>query len=319
MGHNIQSKDTIHSTNLSWHKLDKVQEKIDYDTSGLNWTVERQKILLESSGNKIDGYFAVHCPEKDETINVAKESYQIIQNSQLFEIIEESLIGIPHKIITAGSIGNLSKVFISVALEEKQDYLINGEAFKNYLSFVSSHNGSLNLEAYDSSVRICCANTLQWSRRDKGLLSLRVRHTKNANLKIENMKQEIDKLFEKREEFYTSYEALMNRPMSSEMAEKILIGFEAVDDLSTRTKNKVQEIHQLYANGAGNDGKTVADLLNGVTEYYSGKSSKTVSKSWSSSEFGSGAKKKLDFWGSLDDNSLNRLAVRGEKLLALSV
>jgi hypothetical protein len=133
------------------------------------------------------------------------------------------------------------------------------------------------------------------------------------------MKQEIDKLFEKREEFYTSYEALMNRPMSSEMAEKILIGFEAVDDLSTRTKNKISEIHQLYLDGAGNNGKTVADLLNGVTEYYSGKSSKTVSKAWSSSEFGGGAKKKLDFWGSLDDNSLDRLAARGEKLLALSV
>ncbi len=319
MSHKIGAKDTCVALEPTWHKLEKIVPEISYENSGLDWTVQREAITLETNQKKIDGHYAVYCPEKEEVISVAKDSYTIIQNSQLFEIIEESLIGITHKIVSAGSLGDLKKVYLSVVLEENQDYLVNKESFKNFLSFVSSHDGSLNLEAYDTSHRVICNNTLQWSRRDKGILNLRVSHTKNAQLRINNMKESIETLFEKRKEFYQSYEYLCARPMSLDQAEKILIGFECKDELSTRTKNKVSEIVSLFESGAGNDGKTVADLLNGVTEYYTSKSSENSAKAWASSEFGLGRTKKLDFWQAIEDDELDKLAARGEKMLLESV
>lgn len=327
MSHNILKKDTCVSSGAqkSWHGLDKLVSEITLENSGLNWTVEKQQIVLqdvfvgdgqEAKQKQIPSHFAVYCPEKDEIINVAKDSYTLIQNSQLFEIIEEALVGIPYKIATAVSLGNLKKVSLSVILEENQDYLINGEEFKNYLNFVSSHDGSMNLEAFDSNVRVCCANTLQWSRKDKGILNMRVRHTKNSAIRIENMKTEIEQLLQKREEFYNTYEGLMTRPMSSEKAEQIIAGFEATGELSTRTMNKVKVIHDLFLNGKGNKGETVADLLNGFTEYYSGHTATNAAKGWASSEFGQGRDKKLEVWDLVNnDAKMETLARRGEALL----
>lgn len=318
MSHNILKKDTCVSsgTQKSWHGLDVLVPEITLENSGLNWTVEKHTIILKDNQKEISSHFAVYCPEKEEIINVAKDSYTLIQNSQLFEIISEALVGIPFKIATTVSLGNLKKVSISLSLDEKQDYLINGEEFKNYLNFVSSHDGSLALECYDSNIRNCCSNTLQWSRKDKGLLNLRVKHTRGCQLKIENMKEEIEKLFKKREEFYQTYEGLMVRPMSSERAEQIIAGFEAAEELSTRALNKVKAIHDLFLNGKGNKGETVADLLNGFTEYYSGQSSRDPAKAWASSEFGQGRDKKLEVWDLVNnDAKMETLARRGEALL----
>jgi phage/plasmid-like protein (TIGR03299 family) len=319
MAHNIGKKDSCVTLAPTWHKLETIAPEIDYENSGLNWTVEREQISLEKNGKKIDSHYAVYSPEKDEVINIAKDSYTIIQNSQLFEIINDSLIGVPFKIEAAVSLGDLKKVAITISLDDNQDYLINGEDFKNYMSFVSSHDGSLNLMAYDSSHRVICANTLQWSLKDKGLLNLRVRHTKNCQIKIDNMKEEIEELLKKREDFYTSYEYLCSRPMTLDQAEKILVGFEATDELSTRSKNKVEKIKDLFVSGLGNKGETMADLFNGITQYYTSGSSDNPGKAWASSEFGAGRDKKLAFWDALQsDKEIDRLAKRGESLLALA-
>jgi hypothetical protein len=319
MAANLLKKDTCFSLQKEWHGLETIVPEITYETSGLDWTVERQPILLESTGKQIKGHFAVYCPEKEEVIQVAKDSYTLIQNSQLFEIMSEGLAGIPFKIVAAISLGNLQKVAVTVALEEKQDYLINGEEFKNFVTFASSHNGSMNLYSYDTSIKSICGNTLQWSLADKGILNLKVRHTKNSQVKIENMKQQIETLFKKREEWYTSYERLSQQPMSLEQAEKILFGFEAKNEISTRTRNKVGEIHQLFQNGLGNKGVNVGDIFGAITEYYTSKSSSNPGKAWASSEFGLGRDKKLAFWSAIEDGELDKLAKRGEKLLALSV
>lgn len=63
----------------------------------------------------------------------------------------------------------------------------------------------------------------------------------------------------------------------------------------------------------------MADLFNGVSEYYTSKSSDNPGKAWASSEFGAGRDKKLAFWDALQsDKEIDRLAKRGESLLALA-
>ena len=319
MAHNILEKDACiiaEGEPPCWHHLEKVVPEITYETSGLNWTVEKQAIVLKDSQVDVPTHFAIYCPEKNQIINVAKDSYTIIPNSQLFDTIHESLTGINYKITSAVSLGNLRQVAVTVVLSDQQDYLVNKEEFKNYLTFVTSHSGEINFTVFDSSIRAICRNSLQWSLKDKGILNMKVRHTKNSSIKIENMKEEVEKLFKKREEFYQTYEGLMIRPMSSERAEQIIAGFEAAEELSTRSLNKVKAIHDLFLNGKGNKGETVADLLNGFTEYYSGQSSRDPAKAWASSEFGQGRDKKLEVWEIVNSpDAMDKLARRGEALL----
>lgn len=314
MSANILEKDTCVTLEPAWHGLEKIVKVISYETSGLDWTVEKQKLFL-NNGREVEGFDGIYCPEKDELIHVTKDSYEIIQNDQIFEVIDDALQGVDYEIVSAGSLGNLKRVYVSVVIKDEQEYVVNKDKFKNYLTFATSHDGSLAFECYDTSLRVICSNTLQWSRRERGLLRLRVRHTKNNKFRIENMKEHLEKLFEKREEFYRDYQRLASKAMSVDEAEKILAGFVCNNGLSTRAKNQVDAMVSLFKNGRGNSGETQADLLNAVTEYYSVGASSNTRKLYSSSEFGSYSKKKFDFWSAIKDEELDALAEKGEKIL----
>lgn len=107
--------------------------------------------------------------------------------------------------------------------------------------------------------------------------------------------------------------------MSLELANKVLAGFVVNgDEMSTRASNTVNAISNLFVAGIGNNGNTYADLLNGVTEYYThSNNKKNAFNNFQSSEFGGAAQTKAEFFDALmNDDTLNSLAKRGEKLLA---
>jgi hypothetical protein len=240
-----------------------------------------------------------------------------VQNQRLWQCLENSMLGIGYQVVRAGTFQGGRKIFIQIALNDAQDYLANGDAFKNYLTFVTSHDGQIPVSAFDTSVRICCLNSLNWSLRNKGILNLTVSHTKNSEIRMEKMEQEIDALLVKRQEFYKSIEYLMNKPMSLDLANKVVAGFIGNgNELSTRSENQVDEIVGLFQSGIGNSGKTYADALNAITEYYSFHASDNKQKLFVSNEIGSAGQKKVEFFDLLlSDDELNRLANRGDALL----
>jgi len=167
--------------------------------------------------------------------------------------------------------------------------------------------------------RAVCQNTLNMSQREKGKLNLKVYHCANHEFKISEMEQEIETLLAKRDEFYKSYEYLATRPMSMERANKVLHGvLVRGDEISAQSKNTVNSILSKFTNGMGNKGTTFADLLNGFTEHYTHSISKKNSfATFNSSEFGLASQKKAEFFDILmDDAQINKLAKRGETLLA---
>lgn len=321
MAHNIQEFDKIVSLKKEWHDLQEILPVITFETSGLNWETEKRPLFV-SCGDEhcpVDGWQAIVRADKDLVLNIPKKSYEIIQNSRVFECIENSLVGVKHTIQVAGSLANCRKIFISISLDNDQDYLVGKDKFKNFITFISSHDGSLSLSAYDCATRVCCENTLNWSLREKGILNLNVFHTKNCAVKITNMEEQIEKLLEKRVEFYSSLEYLASKPMSLDMCNKVLTGFiGAGEELSTRAQNQIEEMTGLFKHGIGNNGQTYADALNSVTQYFTREVSDNKSKLLASNMFGSSNAKKLDFFDALlDDATLDALAKRGEKLLAI--
>lgn len=318
MSHNIQKLDKVVSLQKEWHNLQEIVAEINLANSGLDWAVERRELFIPCNGTvcPVDGWQAIVRADKNHTLSIQKGSYTIIQNSRIWEALENALVGVKYKIASAGSIANCRKIFVSVELSEAQDYVVNRQQYKNYLTFISSHDGSTAAEFFDSSVKCVCENTFNWSRRDKGLLNLKVFHTKNSEIKIQNAEAEIERLLEKRKEFYQTIEWLASRPMTTEQANRVLTGYLSADELSTRTENQVQEIVGLFQSGRGNSGQTVEDLWSGFTEYYTHFCSKDDAKRFASNQFGSANDKKLEFFDILlSDDEINRLANRGDALL----
>ena len=320
MSANILKNDRIVSLEKCWHGLEEIVEQIEFANSGLDWQVEKRPLFIDCGNDKcrVDGWEAVVRKDKDLVLQIPKQSYAIIQNSRVWETLENALTGIGHKVQVTGSLGDCRKVFISISLDENQDYLVNKDKFRNFLTFVTSHDGTMAFEAYDTAIRVVCSNTLNASRSAKGNLNLKVYHTQNNELKIKDMEKTIDELLVKRQEFYTSLEYLMSKPVSLKQANEILTGFIANgEEVSTRAANQVETMLGLFQKGQGNSGVTAYDLLNGVTEYYTHQYTDNAVKRLVSNEFGAAGDKKIEFYDSLlSDVELDKLAKRGEKLLA---
>ena len=254
----------------------------------------------------------------EQPLHVAKGTYNVIQNSAIWECLQNSLEGLDFKVSSIGSLDGKKKVFICVELGDTRKMSIAGDEFKNYLTFASSHDGSMSFEAYDTSIRTICNNTLQWSRNAKGKLRFNVRHTKNHQARITNVEQAISDLFDKRQALADKIEQLAEKPLTLAQAEKVIAGF--VDVKSTRSINIGSQILDLFQTGKGNSGKTQYDLLNGVTEFYTHHSKGSTvkdaqSKQVATSEFGSAANKKVEFFDWLTNDKLDELAAKGEALL----
>jgi phage/plasmid-like protein (TIGR03299 family) len=321
MAHQILENDTIVATEKTWHGLEgELLSNINLENSKLDWLVTSKPLTYLHNGEQlaVEGFKAIVRQDTGYVLNVCKESYEIIQNQVLFDLIENALDGVKHKITCAGSLFNNRKAFISVTLESNQDYVVNRDQFQNYLTFTTSHDGSLALCVYDTSIRVVCNNTLQMSLNSKGKLDLRVMHTKGSQAKIANMAQVLETTFEKRDEFYSAYADLMLAKIDEQTAYNSLVGFVNTSDkvLSTKAKNIADSMFDLFQSGKGNAGNTKADLLNGVTEYYTHNATDNLSKSLQSNEFGSYAKKKMEFFDNVvSDDFLNNLVKKGEYLL----
>jgi len=322
MSAGILKNDTIRATEPTWHKLETLIPSINtFEETGLNWEVEKRQIYFPVGNgfDKVPEFQTVVRSDLNLPLGVVKDGYTPIQNSRVWEAIQNSLKGINYKVLVTGSLKDCQLIFVSLSLLDKQDYLVGKDKFKNYLTFFTSHNGRYAFEAYDTSLRVCCLNTLNWSRRSKGAVNFSVVHTKNNEFKIKNMEEAIETLFIKREEFYQTLEYLMTQPIAADQAKKILTGFvgEGKDELSTRTQNQVDAMMGLFQRGRGNLGQTRFDLFNGVTDYYTHEATDNRVKALNSNEFGASGTRKLDFYELLlDDTELAKAEALGGRLIA---
>lgn len=327
MAHLIKENDIIASIESCWHGLEKLKKEIitfeDTETDieiiecpivALQKEIDGSKNILE-----IPDYKSLFGQRQDGPLfplSIQKKSYGLVPNKTIFEMIENSLKGIDYKIVSAGTLDNCKKVFYCVEFLDDQKYLVNGDEFKTYTVFKSSHDASEKLEAYDTATRVVCNNTLQWSKSEKGILKMTTRHSKNVLSRIPNLEKSIAEMFIKRKEFFEKIEKLDKMKITSDDAQYILAAFNANGDkLSTRAYNTIQTQKNLFENGKGNKGKSAYDLLNGVTEYFTHLSKSETKSQVSSSEFGLGADKKVEFSMLLNNANLDQIADKGEKLL----
>lgn len=229
---------------------------------------------LIDSEETSNGYVPLHIP---------KASYVKIENGEVADSMFAALRDIDARVTCAGTLEAGKKFFLSAALGDGQGKFKvqtrhgEDEFFAN-LNFITSHDGTLAVEAYDSTIRIVCMNTLRWSRDAAGDVKFKVYHSKNASTAIANLGDLVNRILSGRADFKNQMEYLSSVDCSIEDARALLTGYmvEVTScpsvDLNlrgvTRRQNSTEEILRLFVKGQGNEGKSLYDLLNGVTEYY---------------------------------------------------
>lgn len=290
---------------------------------GLNWDVQKTPMVALLEGKyplPIESHVSINRSDSNESIGVVGAGYEPIQNTRIWEALHQSLEGTNHEVAGGGYTHNGGRVFVQTKVKD-EDFTVNGDAFDNYVTFYSSHDGSSAFELFDTSVRMICQNTFRLAKANGGrAFKLKVRHTRNADVRFENVMQHLESIFANRR---TAYEKL-NKTTESGMGYSEMIAwatsfFNKSNRLSTVSSNKAHEARRLAIEGTGNSGQTAYDMFNGVTELLTHgdrHTSKDRSAVWRSSELGAGAIQKADALDHLSiDNARQDHVTRGRELI----
>ena len=271
--------------------------------------VEGYKMLLADLRHREDltakginpRFYPIHAP---------KASYEVISNRDVYEMAKRSFEALGCKLVTAGTLGNLRKFFLSIDIGNRDSKAVNGDLFQNYLNFITSHDGTFALEAYDSAIRIVCMNTFRWSRETAGEIGVKFYHTKNVAKQMENLPEYLEQIVNNRVKLMECMNELITILCSPTAMAHIAAGYLAnplfdpevkVDRLTSISFNRACMIRDLSGKmGKGNQGKTLYDLFNGLTEFFThhdgaGGAKAGAMKRLSASKFGAAADHKDQF------------------------
>ena len=290
---------------------------------GLNWDVQKTPMVALLEGKyplPIKSHVSINRSDSNESIGVVGSGYEPIQNTRIWEALHTSLEGTNHEVAGGGYTHNGGRVFVQTKVKDK-DFTINGDAFDNYVTFYSSHDGSSAFELFDTSVRMICQNTFRLAKANGGkAFKLKVRHTRNADIRFENVMQHLEQIFANRRLAYDKMNRLVDMPMSySEMIAWASSFYNKSNKMSTVSSNKAHESRRLAVSGVGNSGQTGYDMFNGVTELLTHGdryTSKDRSAIWRSSELGAGAMQKADALEQLQPENRRAHVIRGGELIS---
>ena len=281
---------------------------------------------------------------------IASESFQVQDPDFFWSIVENAFAEIPYRVTCVGTHSNRRKIWLSLELIEKENFIAGGEKFAAHVNIMEGRDKTQRFVIVSSMIRVVCANTFQWTvqeahaliakagmekvraglvKTDNGFVG-KAKHTVNFADYIKAIEKDLPVLMATPDAFAKVYDKqLIKRKVSKEQIRKILLGMYAIktkvkgSDLpSTRTLNQINGIETLVHTGKGNVGKTMADVWNGITEYYTsgdGSGSKDPVKKFQNSEFGTGSRIKTDsFWNLIEDAEIERMEKEGQRLLDLA-
>lgn len=325
MAHNIQARDIQTGTEMAWHKLTNVVPSIDASNAGILYPMYIAETFFKSPDGKDISANGRQIVAGDDNLPIGRpvgSDYKLIGNDEIWEAVQQGLAGTSHKIVSCGSVSDRSLGFISVKIAE--DFNAANRSTKGMMNILWGHGGNKAVVARTGFTVVVCQNTFNMAMREQSDFKLSIRHTAKAN--VLDLGKAIDAHIGVVAEFKNAMNELNAVDATASTARKIYAGFVSGGEVPetktgiSRLTNTVDDMTRLFASGKGNAGRTLADVFNGATDYYSHESSGGDGNRWKqfvSSEFGSGDTHKREFFNVLNSVD-NRASVTrtGETVLA---
>lgn len=314
-----------------WHRKALVKEQITIvEAKELLFPIVQSPAFVNIEGNQVAlEDYKVLCADlrdcrpdleaKDQIVplHIPKAGYQVIDNGAVWSAMEKALADLEAKVTSVGTLEGGKKFFISTSIGDSE-MVINKDKFKFFLNFVTSHDGTIAMNTYDSSIRIVCMNTLRWSMSAAGEVGFKVYHTKNADLAMANLPDLVNAILKGRAELKDVMEYLATCKVDHNDALAMAAGYFAISTgetkLSTRSMNAATEIATLFSRGIACKGEDLYDLANGATEYWTsgigtGKKGASEGTRLYRSAMGGAANHKQDFVALLANDSRRTTAL----------
>lgn len=277
MGHNLAETNgkvaMAYVGDVPWHGLGtgmaKPMNTVEaLHEGGLNFEVVKDRIKSDVDGIYAPDNFMTIREDTKQCLGIVGNKYEIVQNRDAFGFFDAIVEKDEAIIHTVGALGRGERIWIMAKLP--QDFVLNGEEIKNYLLLTSSHDGSSNIVARFTPVRVVCQNTLSIALRGKAQSEIKIRHTKSAEGKLKIAGDLMGIIRTQLVDTEEVYKALMQTEITNSVAISTINAVFPMRANLTRTAlhtEKVDKVFQLFQTGMGNSGKTAWDLYNGITEY----------------------------------------------------
>ena len=301
----------------AWHGLGEVfNEPLTtiqaLDRGGLNYTVLKlPNIHLLPNGEEMiseDSFFTVRTDVNKVLGSRLGKDYEVLQNIEALNVVDEILQSGRATIETAGAINEGRKAFICLKVD-KSIIVGSNDKVEQYVLIATSHDGSLSITATPTNVRVVCNNTLTAALRGANG-AIKIRHTARATERLQEAAKVLNLIsrntdvnqenYNKMKSIAISKEDLMNYfgnifCTPSEISD-LQNGKRLQEALSTRKQNILLDVSTFASRGIGQnealngkDGLNMWYAYNAVTGYITRKKYSSVDDRANSMLFGSAA------------------------------
>ena len=260
----------------AWHQLGTVLHNPPtteqaIKEAGLDWKVLEEPIYkLEKQSPVIIPSYKSLIRESDRSVlGVVTQYYHPLQNDKAFSWFDFLLHEGNVTLEAAGSLKGGKRIWVLAKINQQAE-ITDGDAVNPYLLLHNSHDGSTAVWIQFTPIRVVCWNTLSWAassrHQDEQIgKAIRIRHSSSIHSQLAIAQEALD--FARQTFAYTiaDYRAMAQKSMSRKLFELYL---EKV--LGTESPTSTRAYPQIEANfleGRGNQGKTLWDAYNGVTEW----------------------------------------------------
>lgn len=283
----------VYSNVPAWHKegtvLDSQGEKgltvaQALQGSGLDWYVEKVPVYaatkydqhgepdLKHPFTRVEGRWGVQRDLDHRVLGVVGSTWEPVQNSAGFALIEDVMQGGDVWIEAAGALDGGRKVWVLAHVAE--DLQIAGEDVAQYILFTNGHDGRTSVTAAMTNVRVVCENTFDLALATAQRL-VRVRHTTKATERLAAAKEILGLRNLYAEELAAMGEWLVKDEMSDKAFDRFLQQLMPVREdqedkpAATMIRNRREEVRSVWteADNLESIRKTKWGALNAVIEW----------------------------------------------------
>lgn len=239
------------------------------DRTELNWKV-RTEGLQTSSGIIIPDKIGIVREDDNTILGIHSNGYLPYQNEQMMELLFKVSNQTGLEIHRGGMFGGGRKVFVQL---KSNDLTLGTDRIEGYVTGINSFDGSTSLSFGPSSKTISCQNTFFGVYKD---LNSKVRHTKNMELKIDDICRQIEGVVQEEKNVFGSIVKMSETRFDDVIKDRVIkslfnidknVDIKDVDSLSNVTQNKLSKFYVDLNGEIQEKGDNIWGLFSGVTKY----------------------------------------------------
>lgn len=239
--------------------------------AGMDWKVIEKTVFTgfdSSEVEEIRGYKSLVRSDTNDILSIVKNRYTPLQNSEAFAVLDPFLSETKAVWHTAGVLGKGERIWVLAKLPGNIQ-VTKDDIIDKYFLLTSSHDGSSSIQLRFTPIRVVCQNTLQMALIGESSSIMKVKHTKNQEIKIkeaikvlglvEQVSKEIEDTAKEMYEFKMS-----DTDIDNYLAEVLDISKECREKVQLYNDKSFTRFRNLVENGIGTDIKDVKGSLWGV-------------------------------------------------------